>query len=69
MTSPADPDRAIRDLDRTHVPDRRPHVQRLGDRRHPVLISNPGSGHSECDDTALARSRADPVEDGGGFFI
>ena len=68
MTSPTDPERPIRELDRTHLFDRRPHVQRLGNGRYTVLITNAGGGHSECDGIALTRSRADPVEDGDGWF-
>ncbi len=69
MTSPADPERAIRDLDRTRLFDRRPHGQQLGNGRYTALITNAGSGHSECDGIALTRSRADPVEDGDGWFF
>jgi cellobiose phosphorylase len=65
MTSPSDPDRP----NRSHLFERRPRVQRLGNGRYTVLITGAGGGHSECDGIALTRWRADPVEDGDGFFV
>jgi len=69
MTSPPAPERAIRDLDRERLFDREPQVQRLTNGRYSVLISAAGGGGSECDGIALSRYRADPVEDGDGWFV
>ena len=46
----------------------RPHAHGLSNGRYTTLITNAGSGYSECDGVALTRWRADPVEDGDGYF-
>ncbi len=69
MTSPSDPEPAIRDLERERLFDRQPQVQRLTNGRYSVLISVAGGGGSECDGIALTRWRADPVEDEDGVFV
>jgi N,N'-diacetylchitobiose phosphorylase len=69
MASPSDSDRAIRHLDRARLWDARPNVQRLANTRYSLLITDAGGGYSECDGIALTRWRADPVEDGEGYFV
>ncbi len=67
MTSPSAPEPAIGELERLF--ERPPQVQRLTNGRYAVLITNAGGGGSECDGIALTRWRADPVEDGDGYFV
>jgi N,N'-diacetylchitobiose phosphorylase len=69
MASSSEPDRTIRHFDRARLWDPRPNVQRLANTRYSLLITDAGSGYSECDGIALTRWRADPVEDGEGYFI
>ncbi|HSA79287.1 MAG TPA: hypothetical protein VLE23_00610, partial [Geminicoccaceae bacterium] len=59
---------SVRRLGRWHLADRLPHAHRLSNGRYTALITNAGSGWSECDGIALTRWRADPVEDGDGYF-
>ncbi|MCE3247176.1 MAG: glycosyl transferase, partial [Geminicoccaceae bacterium] len=56
------------DLARARLADRLPHAHGLSNGRYTALITNAGSGYSECDGIALTRWRADPVEDGDGYF-
>jgi N,N'-diacetylchitobiose phosphorylase len=56
-------------LDRSRLLDPRPHVHALSSGRYTTLVTNAGGGYSECADIALTRWRADPVEDGDGYFI
>jgi N,N'-diacetylchitobiose phosphorylase len=55
-------------LDRARLFDRLPHAHGVSNGRYTALITNAGSGYSECDGIALTRWRADPVEDGDGYF-
>ena len=55
-------------LDRARLFDRLPHAHGLSNGRYTTLITNAGSGYAECDGIALTRWRADPVEDGDGYF-
>ncbi len=69
MTSPSDPKRALGELDPERRFDRPPELQRLANGRYSVVIGAAGNGGSECEGIALTRWRADPVEDGDGWFI
>jgi cyclic beta-1,2-glucan synthetase len=59
---------SVRRLGRPRLADRLPHAHGLSNGRYTALITNAGSGYSECDGIALTRWRADPVEDGDGYF-
>ncbi len=44
-------------------------LHRLSNGRYTVAMSEAGSGYSALEEIALTRWRADPIEDGDGFFV